>query len=65
MSNYESALKYLKAIEKKYNDYFERSKISIIDCVIIAGKNIVSVHVVKPNLPFDIRHDIEMMFWAD
>jgi len=55
----------MKAIETKYNDYFERSKISIIDCVIIAGKNIVSVHVVKPNLPFDIRHDIEMMFWAD
>ena len=65
MSNYESTIKYLKAIETKYNDYFERSKISIIDCVIIAGKNIVSVHVVKPNQPFDIRHDIEMMFWAD
>jgi len=65
MSNYESTIKYLKAIETKYNDYFERSKISIIDCVIIAGKNIVSVHVVKPNLPFDIRNDIEMMFWAD
>jgi len=59
------ALEYLKAIELKHPDYFESSKLSIMDCVVIKGKTLVSVHVINKDLTFEIKHDIEMMFWVE
>ena len=65
MSGYEFAFNYLKAVEKKHQDYFKSSKINIMNCAVIKDGNIVSVHIINNDLPFDIRHDIEMMFWVE
>jgi maleate cis-trans isomerase len=65
MSDNEYAIKYLKAIEKKHKDYFENSKLRITNCVVLKGKENLSAHVINPNLPFEIMHDIEMMFWVE
>ena len=64
MSNSEFAICYLKAVEKNYKAYFEKSRLSILNCVIIKGTEIISVHI-NQDLPFEIKHDIEMMFWVD
>jgi hypothetical protein len=64
MSDYEFAVAYLKAVEKHHKDYFEHSKCSISNCVVIKGKNAVSVHVIDQTLPLEIRHAIESMFWV-
>ncbi|TWJ00828.1 hypothetical protein JN11_02088 [Mucilaginibacter frigoritolerans] len=61
----EFAIAYLKAVEKKHKDYFKSSKLGIMNCVVIKGKSLVSVHVINKDLPFEIRHDIEMMFWVE
>ena len=63
MTQQEFALAYLKAVEKKHKDYFEHSNQSITDCVAIKGKSLITVHVIDDNLPFDIKHEIESMFW--
>jgi len=65
MSNNDFAIKYLKAIERQHENYFENSKLNIMDCVEIKGNNVISVHVTQPGLPFEIRHNIEMMFWVE
>ena len=65
MTDHEFAIAYLNAVQKKYKDYFADSRLSINNCVDIEGEKIVSVHVTNPNLPFEIRHDIEMMFWVE
>ena len=65
MTDYEFALVYLKAVEKQYKDYFEHSKLCIMNCVVIKGHNLISVHVINQDLPFEIRHTIETMFWKE
>jgi len=65
MTDQEFAKQYLNAVEKKYKDYFADSKLSIHNCVDIEGEKIISVHVINNDLPFEIRHDIEMMFWVE
>jgi hypothetical protein len=64
MTDYEFAMAYLKAVERKHKIFFASSKLSIINCVVIKGTNLISVHVINPDLPFEIKHDIEMMFWV-
>ena len=64
MSNYEFVIKYLKAVERHNKGYFENAKLGIMNCVVIKGKSVISVHIIKPDLPSEIRHDIEMMFWV-
>lgn len=63
MTKQEFTISYIKAVEKRHKDYFERAKLCIMDCVSIQGKNSVSVHITNDNLPSEVRHDIEMMFW--
>lgn len=55
---------YLKAVEKKHKAYFDTARLHIMNCVIIKGNKLVSVHIVNTELPFDIKHDIESMFWV-
>jgi hypothetical protein len=61
----EFAVAYLKAVEKKHKDYFDDSKLGIMNCVVIKGKAIISVSITNDDLPFEIKHDIEMMFWVE
>lgn len=53
----------LERIEMKYKAYFEDSKLSIMDCVIISDEDAGEVAIINPDLPFDIKNNIELMFW--
>lgn len=63
MTPEEFTIAYLNAIEKKHKDYFELAKLSIMDCLEIKGKSLISVHIIKQDLPCDIKNDIKLMFW--
>ncbi|MCC8425784.1 hypothetical protein [Mucilaginibacter sp. UR6-11] len=65
MTDYEFTVEYLKAIEKQYKDYFDTARRGIMSCVVIEGKKLVTVHITEPDLPAEIKHDIEMMFWVE
>ncbi len=34
-----------------------------MDCVTISENGIVSVHIINKDLPYEIIHEIETMFW--
>jgi len=59
------AIRYLKAIEKKNQDYFTENNLHILDCVEIMGTDVVSVHIKYLMLPYAIIEEIETMFWAE
>lgn len=65
MTQIEFAVSYLSAVQKKHKDYFERAKVSIMKCVRIKGEKKITVHVIKDDLPYEIQHDIELMFMQD
>lgn len=65
MKSQEFTIARLKAIEEKYKDYFAAANLKIMDCVIIKGTGLVSVHVINNDLPPEIIYDIETMFWVD
>jgi hypothetical protein len=65
MKNKDFAIACLKAVEKKHKNYFDSTKLDIMACVEIKGSHLVSVHVTNNAIPFDIRYDIEEMFWRD
>ncbi len=65
MTQIEFAVSYLSAVQKKHKDYFERAKVSIMKCVRIKGEKKIIVQVIKDDLPHEIQHDIELMFWQD
>jgi len=54
---------YLKATEKKHQEYFVSNRLNIMDCVAIEGNDNVHIYVTKDDLPPQIRYDIEIMFW--
>lgn len=58
------AVRYLTAIEKKHSDYFTQNNLKIMDCVTISESPICSVHITNETLPFEIKDDIESMFWC-
>lgn len=63
MSNQETTMRYLLAIEKKNIEFFEENKLKIIDCVAIVGNgDFRKVHLLNKKLPSTIRRDIEAMF---
>ena len=53
----------LRAIEKRNHIYFTENNLKILDCVLIVGNKLVSVHIIKEDLPYEIRYDIETLFW--
>jgi uncharacterized protein YacL len=59
----EFAEKYLLAVEKKNQKYFTDNNIKILDCVLIIGGRVVSVHITNQDLPYEIQYEIETMFW--
>ncbi len=63
MTKREYSIAYLKAIEKKNKDYFKLIKTDILDCVCLSGEKSISVHIIKKDLPFEIKYEIESMFW--
>ena len=65
MTQIEFAVSYLSAVQKKHKDYFDRTKVSIMKCVRIRGEKMITVQVIKDDLPAEIQHDIELMFWQD
>ena len=65
MTDQEFTVAYLKAVERKYEAYFAKAKLCIMNSVVIKGKGPVSVHVTNEDLPDEIRRDIEMMFWSE
>jgi hypothetical protein len=65
MNDREFASIYLKAIEKKHQEYFTQANLCISNCVVIKGTHKASVHVIDNDLPREIRYDIEEMFWID
>jgi hypothetical protein len=58
------AVRYLTAIEKKHSYYFTQNNLKITDCVTISNSPICSVHIINQTLPFEIKDDIESMFWC-
>jgi hypothetical protein len=65
MAKQEFTIAYLQEIEKNHKEYFESKELSIMDCVVVKGDKLVSVHVINKELPFDICDEIETMFWVD
>ena len=65
MTQIEFAVSYLSAVQKKHKDYFDRTKVSIMKCVRIRGEKMITVQVIKDDLPVEIQHDIELMYWQD
>lgn len=63
MTDQEFAIAYLKAVEKKHNDYFVSANLNIMKCVVVTGTNLVTV--INKDLPKEIRYDIEEMFWVE
>ena len=63
MTSRDFAIAYLKAIQKKNQDYFIFTNIDIFDCVNIKGEDLVSIHITKHDLPYEIKYAIETMFW--
>ncbi|MCR8559064.1 hypothetical protein KXD93_15515 [Mucilaginibacter sp. BJC16-A38] len=64
MKEHEFTVGYLKAVERHNKEYFKNAGFTIMDCVIIVGEDPVAVHIVNKDLPAEIRHDIETMFWV-
>jgi hypothetical protein len=64
MTHLEFAQRYLKAVQKKHRVYFRAARMGIMKCVQIEGKKSITVHVTKTDLPVEIKHDIETMFWV-
>ena len=62
-SSKDFAIRYLKAVEKKYEAYFMDNKLDIMDCVELRGTLLVRVHITDQTLPSEIIKDIEAMFW--
>lgn len=63
MSQLEFAYTYLKTIERKHQGFFNLNHLDIMDCLRFKG---VELETVKPKfeqLPTDIQHEIETMFW--
>lgn len=64
MTDQEFAVAYLKAVEKKHKTYFDTARLHIMNCVVIRGDTLVSVHIINKELPFEVKYDIESMFWV-
>jgi len=62
-SSKDFAIRYLKAVEKKYEAYFIDKKLDIMDCVTLKGNLLVNVQITDQSLPPEIIKDIESMFW--
>jgi hypothetical protein len=65
MKSKESIIDYLKTIEKKHEDFFIAANLKIMNCVVIKGTDLVSVHVTNKDIPPEIVYEIEQMFWVD
>jgi hypothetical protein len=64
MSSKVQSLAYLRAIEKKHQKYFDENKLDILKFVVIINDGrYASVHLLRDKLPFEIKYDIESMFW--
>jgi len=59
------AMAYLRAVEKKNNEYFTSNNLTILECIKIKGIKLISVHITKSDLPEDIKYQIETMFWLE
>jgi hypothetical protein len=63
MTQLEFTLGYLNAVQKKHKKYFAEKRSNIMKCVNIKGERLVSVFITDDELPVEIQHDIELMFW--
>jgi hypothetical protein len=60
----EHAVRYLRAVEKKYKEYFTTNHLKITECVSITNfDDTIKVDVINNSLPANIKDDIKAMFW--
>ena len=58
-------LNKLLLIQEKYPEYFEKNNIDILSCVYINHEPPVSINKIHEDIPFEIRDEIESIFWID
>lgn len=61
--NWEFAIRYLKAVEKKHEGFFIANDLKILDCVAISGTRVIDIEIDKYKLTGEIINDINSMFW--
>ena len=59
----DSVLDRLLSIQRRYNKYFREHKLDIFSVIFINWNEPVSVHVVAEDIPADLKHDIENIFY--
>jgi len=55
----------LKRIAEKHRAYFNQEGYTIYDCLEIKVDDVISVQIIKPNLPSDIQFEIETACWLE
>ena len=58
MTRYEYIITSLKSIEYRHSPYFNAIKKDILDCVVIQGDNPPGIHIIKSDLPKQIKDEI-------
>jgi hypothetical protein len=58
-------MRRLSHIAKKHENYFYEQGLTVYDCVEIKHDMTISVHITKPDLPFDIQFEIETACWVE
>jgi len=58
-----SVLDRLLSIQRRYNKYFREHKLDIFSVIFINWNEPVSVHVIAEDIPADLQHDIENVFY--
>jgi len=59
----DSVFDRLISIQKKYSKYFREHDLDIFSVIFINWNEPVSVHVIAEELPADLKHDIENIFY--
>jgi len=59
----DSVFDRLVSIQKKYSKYFHEHDLDIFSVIFINWNEPVSVHVIAEDLPANLKHDIENIFY--
>jgi hypothetical protein len=59
----DSVFDRLISIQKKYSKYFHEHDLDIFSVIFINWNEPVSVHVTAEDIPADLKHDIENIFY--
>jgi len=59
----DSVFDRLVSIQKKYSTYFHEHDLDIFSVIFINWNEPVSIHVMAEDLPAELKHDIENIFY--